>query len=255
METRLRDEVAIVTGATSGLGEAIAKRFAAQGASVVVVGRNQQRGENVVRAIADAGGVAVFHAADVTDEDAVRGLVEATVSRFGKLTSVVNNAGLSVPGSVLDISHEQWETVFRINVTSAYLVSHHAMPHLLKHGNSSVVNISSEAGLKGLKNRSAYCAAKAALIGLTKAMAVDHSPNGVRVNCVCPGTIETPMVSRLIADHENPAKMKEEFIQRRLTPYLGTPDDIAEAALYFASPANSFTTGAILSVDGGALAK
>ncbi|TAL80627.1 MAG: glucose 1-dehydrogenase [Candidimonas sp.] len=254
-QPRLQDQVAIVTGATSGIGEAIARRFAAEGARVAVVGRNRERGDTVVRSITKAGGTAQFFAADVTSDDAVRDLLLAVLKRFGTLSIVVNNAGLSVPGSVVDITPAQWDEVFSINVRSAYLVSHHAMPHLLTRGDGSVINISSEAGLKGLKDRAAYCAAKAALVGLTKAMAVDHSANGIRINCICPGTIETPMVSRLIDEHANPRAMKDEFLQRRLTPYLGTPDDIAEAAMYFALPGNRYATGAILSVDGGSLAR
>ena len=254
-QTRLNDQVALVTGATSGIGEAIARRFAAEGARVAVVGRNFERGAAVVRAINQAGGSAQFFAADVTSDDAVRGLVQAVLQRFGMLDIVVNNAGLSVPGTVVDTTPAQWDQVFAINVASAYLVSHHAMPHLLARRSGSVINISSEAGLKGLKDRAAYCAAKAALVGLTKAMAVDHSGDGVRINCICPGTVETPMVSRLIAEHASPQAMKDAFLQRRLTPYLGTPDDIAEAALYFALPGNRYATGAILSVDGGSLAR
>lgn len=254
-QERLQDQVAIVTGATSGIGEAIARRFAAEGAQVAVVGRNRERGNMVVRSITLAGGTAQFFAANVTSDDAVRDLVQAVLERFGTLSIVVNNAGISLPGTVVDITPAQWEQVFSINVTSAYLVSHHAMAHLLARGEGSVINISSEAGLKGLKDRAAYCAAKAALVGLTKAMAVDHSASGVRINCICPGTIETPMICRLIDEHTDPRAMRDEFLQRRLTPFLGTPDDIAEAAMYFALPGNRYATGAILSVDGGSLAR
>lgn len=252
---RLQDQVAIVTGATSGIGEAIARRFAAEGARVAVVGRNRERGDTVVRTITNAGGTAQFFAADVTSDDAVQDLLQAVVLRLGTLSIVVNNAGLSLPGTVVGTAPAQWDEVFSINVRSAYLVSHHAMPHLLTRGDGSVINISSEAGLKGFKDRAAYCAAKAALVGLTKAMAVDHSANGIRINCICPGTIETPMINRLIDEHANPLAMKDEFLQRRLTPHLGTPDDIAEAAMYFALPGNRYATGAILSVDGGSLAR
>jgi NAD(P)-dependent dehydrogenase (short-subunit alcohol dehydrogenase family) len=252
---RLLGEVAIVTGASSGIGEAIARRFAAEGAGVAVVGRNAERGERVVREIAEAGGTAAFFAADVTDDAAVQRLVAAVIERFGGFGIVVNNAGLSVPGTLVDITPAQWDEVMRLNLTSAYLVNHHALPHLLQRGEGSIVHVSSEAGLKGLKDRAAYCAAKAGLVGLTKAMAVDHSPAGVRVNCICPGTVETPMVSRLIDEHADPQAMKQAFLQRRLTPYLGSPDDIAEAALYFALPGNRYVTGAVLSVDGGALAR
>ena len=254
-QQRLQDQVAMVTGATSGIGEAIARRFAAEGAQVAVVGRNRERGDAVVSSITQSGGKAHFFAADLTSDDAVRDLMQSVLDRFGTLSIVVNNAGMSWPGTVVDTTPAQWEEVFRVNVTSAYLVSHHAMPHLLARGDGSVINISSEAGLKGLKDRAAYCAAKAALVGLTKAMAVDHSGHGVRINCICPGTVETPMVSRLIGEHADPRAMKDEFLHRRLTPFLGTPDDIAEAAMYFALPGNRYATGAVLSVDGGSLAR
>lgn len=251
----LAGEVAIVTGATSGIGEAIARRFAAERARVAVVGRNAERGNAVVDAIAKDCGTAAFFAADVTSPDAVRDLVQAVLERFGDFGVVVNNAGLSRPGTVVDTPPEQWDEVMRINVSSAYLVSHHAMPHLLARGSGSVINISSEAGLKGLKERAAYCAAKFALVGLTKAMAVDHSPRGVRINCICPGTVETPMISKLLAEHANAQLLRNEFLQRRLTPHLGSPEDVAEAAVYFALPTNRYVTGAVLSVDGGSLAR
>jgi NAD(P)-dependent dehydrogenase (short-subunit alcohol dehydrogenase family) len=252
---RLADQVAIVTGATSGLGEAIALAFAREGARVAVIGRNAERGNRVVSEIRQEGGEAQFFPADVTSEPDVKKMVDDVVDRFGDLHIVVNNAGQVLPGTVADISLEDWETVFRINVTSTYLVSHYTLPVLLQKSKGSIINISSEAGLKGLKNRSAYCAAKAAVIGLTKAMAVDHSPSGIRVNSICPGTIETPMIKQLIEKNEDPDGLMKEFLSRRLTPYLGSPEEIAEAAIYFALPKNVYVTGAILSVDGGSVVK
>lgn len=237
------------------MGEAIALAFAREGARVAVIGRNAERGGAVVSAMKEQGGEAIFFPADVTSEPDVKQMVEHVVSTFGGLHIVVNNAGQVKPGTVADISLKDWETVFRVNVTSAYLVSHYALPVLLKQKSGSIINIASEAGLKGLKNRSAYCAAKAAVIGLTKAMAVDHSPSGIRVNSICPGTIETPMIKQMLANHDNPEGMMQEFVERRLTPYLGSPEEIAEAAVYFALPTNVYVTGAILSVDGGAAAK
>lgn len=252
---RLKDQVAIITGATSGLGEAIAYRFAKEGAKVAVIGRDQERGEKVVSAIRASGGEGVFFRADLTVDEDVQYMVQSVVKCFGTINILVNNAGLVIPGNIINISPSDWDKSFQTNVTSAYLVSHYAMPYLLREQKGSVINISSEAGLKGFANRAAYSAAKSALIGLTKAMAVDHSPSGIRVNCICPGTIETPMVQRTLANHENPEQLKKEFLQRRLTPSLGTPEDIAEAAVYFALPDNLYVTGAVLSVDGGALAK
>lgn len=255
---RLRGQVALVTGATSGIGAAIARRFVAEGAQVAVIGRDTGRGESAARAIdaeAGPGGRAAFFAADVTDDAAVAHMVQAVRQHFGALDIVVNNAGLSVPGSIVQTTPAQWADVLRLNLTSAYLVSHHALPLLIAGGRGSVIHIASEAGLKGLQDRAAYCAAKAGLVGLTKAMAVDHARDGIRVNCICPGTIETPMVARLIDEHPQPAAMREAFLQRRLTPFLGTPEDVAEAALYLALPGNRYVTGAVLAVDGGAAAR
>jgi NAD(P)-dependent dehydrogenase (short-subunit alcohol dehydrogenase family) len=252
---RLQNQVAIVTGSTSGLGEAIAIRFAREGTKVVIVGRNADRAGEVCKTIEAEGGSAFFVKADVTSETDVKNIVEKTVERFGTIDILVNNAGMVIPGAVVDLSLEQWSTTFEVNVTSAYLVSHYALPIMLDKRKGSIIHISSEAGLKGFKNRSAYCAAKASLVGLTKAMAVDHSPFGIRVNCICPGTIETPMVKQLIENHENPVGMKQEFLQRRLTPELGSPAEIAEAAVYFALPENTYVTGSILAIDGGATAK
>lgn len=255
---RLRGQVALVTGATSGIGAAIALRFAAEGAQVAVVGRDAGRGEVAARRIGAAagpGGGAAFFAADVTDDAAVTRLVQAVQLHFGAIHIVVNNAGLSMPGTVVQTTPAQWAEVLRLNLTSAYLVSHHALPLLVAGGRGSVIHIASEAGLKGLQDRAAYCAAKAGLVGLTKAMAVDHAREGIRVNCICPGTIETPMVARLIDEHPHPAAMRETFLLRRLTPFLGTPEDVAEAALYLALPGNRYVTGAVLAVDGGSVAR
>lgn len=251
---RLKDEVAIVTGATSGIGAEIARRFALEGSRVAVVGRHAQRGADVCREIEAASGHAAFFAADVTCESDVTALVDAVRQRFGQVSVVVNNAGLSIPGTVVETSPKQWHDLFEINVTSAYLLSRCVLPQMLEVGRGSIVNISSEAGLKGLRDRAAYCAAKAALVGLTKAMAVDHSAHGVRINCICPGTVETPMISRMIEAHPDPDRLRNTFLQRRITPYLGTPKDIAEAALYFALPENRYVTGAILAIDGGSSA-
>lgn len=252
---RLKGQIALVTGATSGLGESIAKRFAHEGAQVIVVGRNEERGASVAAAIKEAGGEAIFIQAELTREEDVKNMVQKAVAHFGSIDIVINNAGLVIPGNVADLSLEQWDKVFQTNVTSTFLVSHYALPVLIEKKSGSIINISSEAGLKGLQNRAAYCAAKAAVVGLTKAMAVDHSPQGVRVNCICPGTIETPMVRNLIDSSVNPEDTMKQFLQRRLTPYLGTPEQIAEAAVYFALPDNLYVTGAILSIDGGALVK
>lgn len=252
---RLKDTVAIVTGATSGLGEAIAKRMAQEGAKVAIVGRNEERGEKVVSSILKSDRTAKFFSADVTEEQDVKEMINSVITAFGRIDTIINNAGLVIPGDILTTNKEEWEKVFDVNVTSTYLVSHYAIPHLLKNNAGTIINISSEAGLKGLKNRAAYCAAKSAVIGLTKAMTVDYSSKGIRVNCICPGTIETPMITNMLNNHKEPDQLMAQFLDRRVTPHLGSPEEVAEACVYFSLPQNKYVTGAILSIDGGALAK
>lgn len=252
---QLQGLTALVTGATSGLGRGIALLFAQEGAAVAVCGRDAGRGSEVVSEIESQGGQAAFFAADVTAAAAVETMVAQVLARFGQIDILVNNAGLVIPGAIPAISPEQWETTWQTNVTSTYLLSHAVLPHMLARRSGAIVNMGSEAGLKGLRQRAAYCAAKAAVVGLTKAMAVDHSGDGVRVNCLCPGTVETDMVQRVIAGSPDPAATRQMMVDRRLTPYLGTVAEIARAALFLAAPANAYTTGAILAVDGGATAK
>jgi NAD(P)-dependent dehydrogenase (short-subunit alcohol dehydrogenase family) len=252
---RLKDQVVIVTGGTSGLGEAIAKKMASEGASVAIVGRNVERGEKILSSILNRNENAKFFKTDVTNEEEVKNMVNSVVDYFGSLDIVVNNAGTVISGNILNIKTEDWETVFRVNVTSSFLVSRYALPFFLEKQNGCIINISSEAGLKGFKDRVAYCAAKSAVVGLTKALTVDHSASGVRVNCICPGTIHTPLISHMLEQNDDPHKLMEEFLGRRITPFLGTTDEIAEACIYFALPHNKYLTGAILSIDGGSLAK
>lgn len=251
----LQGLVALVTGATSGLGRAMALLFAREGAAVAVCGRSAERGAAVVQAIAAAGGRAAFFAADVTDPAAVAGLVAGVLASFGRIDILVNNAGISIPGTVTAISPEQWAATWQANVTSAYLCSYAVVPHMLERRSGSIIHVASGAALKGQKSRAAYCASKAALVGLTKAMAVDHSADGVRVNCLCPGVVETEMVRKVIEASPDPEETRRLMAARRLTPYPGTPEEVARAALFFASPRNVYTTGAILSVDGGTSVK
>ncbi|NMB16318.1 MAG: SDR family oxidoreductase [Firmicutes bacterium] len=252
---RLQGQAAIVTGATSGIGKAIALLFAQEGARVVVVGRNQERGRETLLEIESRGGQAIFLPTELTDEEQVRKMAADAVDSFGQIDILVNNAGVVFNGSIPETDLANWNHVYHVNVTSAYLASRFVLPHMLARKSGVILNVSSEAGLKGLRSRAAYCTAKAALIGLTKAMAADHSPDGIRVNVICPGTVETPMVAGVIASHPRPEEMRKEFISRRMTPFLGTPEEIAHAALYLASPEARYVTGAVLAVDGGSSAK
>lgn len=251
----LTNEVAIVTGATSGIGKGIATLFSNEGAKVVIVGRNEQRGNEVVETIKASGGEALFIQADVTVEEDVKHVVDTTMKTYGNIDILINNAGVVVPGSIPEVDFDNWKKVYDTNVTSTYLFCHYVLPIMIEKKKGSIINIASEAGVKGLKNRAAYCAAKAAVIGMTKAMAVDHSPYGIRINAISPGTIETPMVEQLINNAPNPEEMRQTFIDRRLLPYLGKVEEIAQCALFLASSKASYMTGANVIIDGGATVK
>jgi Dehydrogenases with different specificities (related to short-chain alcohol dehydrogenases) len=248
---RLKGLNAIVTGATSGFGKAIAILFAKEGANVAVVGRNGERGEEVVRLIEENGGRAFFSQTDVTVDESVKNMVESVIDRFGHIDILINNAGVVVKGAAPDLSPEEWERSWQTNVTSVYLVSHYVLPHMLKRKCGVIVNMGSTAGIKGFKDRVAYCAAKFAVVGMTKAMAVDHSKDGVRVNCICPGAVETEAIKSMIENSPDPEQTRNMLLSRRLTPCLGTIEEIAEAVLFLALPQNRYLTGAILNFDGG----
>lgn len=248
---KLEGQHAIVTGSTSGIGRAIAELFAREGARVVITGRDAERGEAVVQDIRSLGGEALFVAADLTqEEDAVR-LVERARAAYGPVDVLVNNAGAVFAGTIPETDLATWNRIFHTNVTSAYLMCRLVLPEMVERGAGSIVNIGSEVAMKGVPKRAAYAAAKAAIIGLTRALAADHSPQGVRVNCICPGTIETPLVRGLIESSPDPEQVRQQMLARRFLPFLGMPGDVAAAALYLASSDARFVTGAVLTVDGG----
>lgn len=252
---KLKNQVAIVTGATSGIGYSIAVLFAREGANVAVVGRNEERGQRAINEIKSLGGKGIFIQADITQEEEAENAVKKTWETFGHIDILVNNAGAVFSGSVPDTDLANWNLIYHSNVTSTYLMSRFALNYMTKQGSGSIINMGSEAGLKGLKNRAAYCTAKSAIVGFTKAMAVDHSTQGIRVNCISPGAVETPLVKKVIESHHDPEGMRQELINRRLLPFLGSTEDIASCALYLASADARYITGAIISIDGGSTAK
>jgi len=247
---RLKDKVAIVTGAGTGLGRAIAIMFAREGAKVALNGRRAEPLEKVVAEIAQAGGTALACAGDVTKAADVKRMVEATVKAFGRLDILVNNAG-GIPerGPVLGMSEEGFRKTLDVNLTSAFLCSRQALPELIKtRGN--IVNVASLAGLRGAPNNTAYGVAKGGMVILTKDMAVDYAPQGVRVNAVCPAYVETDLNRELLADMKKTGEY-EALVKTHLLGRLGEPDDVAYAAVYLASDEAKWITGLPLSVDGG----
>jgi NAD(P)-dependent dehydrogenase (short-subunit alcohol dehydrogenase family) len=247
-------KVALITGGASGIGRASALLFAREGASVAVVDLDPQAGEAVVQEIVRAGGKAIFERADVTQADECKLTVRRTVSELGGIHVLFNNAGIIRRASVVELSEEDWDRVMAVNVKSMFLMSRLVVPIMAKSGGGSIINMASGWGLAGGPRAAAYCASKGAVVLLTKAMAVDHGPQNIRVNCICPGDTDTGMLrqeARQLGDRE------ESFLAEsadRPLGRVGRPEEIAQAALYLAGDAASFVTGTALVVDGGGLA-
>ena len=248
----LARKVAIVTGGASGIGRATALAFAAEGAWVTVTDLDGAAGQQVARAIVDRGGKAIVVEADVTQNAACRRAVEHTVATFGRLDVLFNNAGVIRRASVLDTSDADWDRMMAINVKGVFLMSKHAIPAMTEGG--SIVNTGSGWGLVGGPQAAAYCASKGAVVQLTRAMAIDHGPQRIRVNCVCPGDTDTPLLAREANQLGADAGRFFEEAATRPLGRIGTPEDIARAVLYLASDASAFVTGTTLVVDGGGLA-
>ena len=243
---RLAGKVALVTGFGSGLGRAIAVRFAIQGAKIAGLSRSPDAGEETLIQIRGEGGEALFVPTDLQDADRVQRAITKTVETFGKVDIVVNSAGVRIMGTATEISEEDWDRVLDTNLKGTFLVSRAVIPEMRRTGGGCIINISAISGHHGTIGRVAYSASKGAVNNLTEAMALDHASEGIRVNCICPGPTETPMVP--ITSPEQRAQLENRIPLGR----VGQPEDIAEAALYLASDAASYVTGAILAVDGGA---
>jgi NAD(P)-dependent dehydrogenase (short-subunit alcohol dehydrogenase family) len=244
---------AIVTGAASGIGRATALLLANEGAAVVAADLDEAGVEAVVASIVTSGGRAVAVGCDVTLEADCRRLVESAVAAFGGLDLLVNSAGIIRRTTVVETPEAEWDLVMAVNVKAIYLVGRHAIPEMAR-GGGAIVNIGSGWGLKGGPRAASYCASKGAVVNLTRAMAIDHGPQGIRVNCVCPGDTDTPLLRGEAAQlGEDVAEFLASSAERPIRR-LGTPDDTARAVLYLASDAAAWVTGTTLVVDGGGLA-
>ena len=251
---RLRDKTAIITGGASGIGQATALLFALEGAAVLLMDCDADGGLAAAEIIVDRGGEALFVAGDVSNGDDCRRAVQTAVGKWGSLQLVVYNAGIIRRADVLATSESEWDLVMSVNVKSVYLMCRHAIPVMTLGGGGAIVNTSSGWGLVGGRNAAAYCASKAAVVNLTRAMALDHAAQGIRVNCVCPGDTDTAM---LRDEARQLGVERDEFFREaadRPLGRVGRPEDIAKAILYLASDDASFVTGAVLTVDGGGLA-
>jgi NAD(P)-dependent dehydrogenase (short-subunit alcohol dehydrogenase family) len=245
---------ALVTGGASGIGRATAELFAREGAWVALVDRDTARGRDVVSGILDRGGKAMFIAADVSQSSDCRAAVTQAVEAFGGVDILYNGAGVIRRASTVELDEADWDLVMDVNAKSVYLMSKFVIPIMVNQGGGVIVNTASGWGLVGGPRAVAYCAAKGAVVQLTRAMAIDHGPDNIRVNCICPGDTDTPM---LRAEARQLEQTEVEFLAEaadRPLQRVGTSAEIASAVLYLASDESSFVTGTTLVVDGGGLA-
>jgi NAD(P)-dependent dehydrogenase (short-subunit alcohol dehydrogenase family) len=251
---KLDGKVVLITGGTSGIGRATAVLLAKEGAAVVLTGRNQERGEEVAKAINNDGGEAMFIRSDVRLADDCRQAVEQTLERFGRIDVLFNNAGVFHPKTVPECTEEEWDETIDTSLKGAFLMSKYVLPWMIERGSGSIIHTSSGWGILGGDRAAAYCAAKGGLVVMAKAMAIDHGRDGIRVNCVCPGDVDTPM---LADDAAKRGMLWEDYLagaSDRPLGRIGTAEEIARAVLFLASDDSSFVTGEALVVDGGGTA-
>ena len=252
---KLKGRVAIITGATSGLGEAAALLFAEEGAKVTVSGRDEARGKKVAAAIAAAGGTAVFVRADVRRAGDCERLVSETLRAFGgRLDILFNNAGVYFAHNAVDCTEEEWDATVDSSLKGAWLMSKYSLPTMIAQGRGVIIHQASGWGIQGGDLAVAYCAAKGGVVVMTKAMAIDHGKQGIRVNCLCPGDVDTPMLATDAAARGLEFAEYMRGAANRPLGRVGTAAELARAALFLASDDSSFMTGAALVVDGGGVA-
>jgi NAD(P)-dependent dehydrogenase (short-subunit alcohol dehydrogenase family) len=250
----LEGKVAMVTGAASGIGRGISLRLAEMGALVVVLDIDEAKGRETATEIEARGATAVFLKCDVRSATDCRRAIEATIERAGKIDILCNCAGIVIRKDIVELTEDEWDLALDVTLKGIYLLSREVVPHMIRNGGGSIINIGSGWSLKGGPRAASYCASKGGTVNLTGAMAIDHGKHNIRVNCVCPGDVDTPML------HSECAQLgedKEGFMREaanRPLARVGTPDDVANAVLFLASPMSNWITGAALVVDGGGLA-
>ena len=247
---KLDGRAALITGAGSGIGEAMARLFAAEGARVAVVDIDEPAAARVAREI---GGQGIR--ANVSSAEDVRAMIARAVGTFGRLDVLCNNAGIGVAAVCHETSEEDWDRVIAVDLRGVFLGCKYAIPHMLVQGGGVICNTSSAAGQVGVLNRAAYCAAKAGVLGLTKSIAIDYAERGIRCNALVPATVESPWIGKIVAQQPDPAAQRKLMAARQPIGRMGTPEEIARAALYLCSDDSTFVTGTGLVIDGGFTAR
>jgi len=250
----LEGKVAVVTGAASGIGRGISLRLAALGAFVALLDIDERNGSETANEIQVQGGQALFLKCDVCSAADCKRATETIIAHQRKIDVLCNCAGITVRKDVVDLTEAEWDHVLDVTLKGIYVLSHEVIPHMIRQGGGSIINIGSGWSLKGGPKAAAYCAAKGGAVNLTRAMAIDHGRHNIRVNCVCPGDVDTPMLRSECAQLGEDAQAFMRGAANRPLARVGTPEDVANAVLFLASPMSSWITGAILVVDGGGLA-
>jgi 2-keto-3-deoxy-L-fuconate dehydrogenase len=247
----LTGKIALVTGAASGIGEAIAHTFARQGAFVYVADLDEENGERVSKEVKSDSGKAKFLKLNVADHQNCLSASEVVHDEHGKLDILVNNAGIGHVGTILETTAEDLDRLHAVNVRGMFDLTKAFIPNMIERRYGVIVNMSSVGGVAAVKDRVAYCTTKFAVVGFTKCLALDHALDGIRANCICPGRVETPFVKARISAYPDPEKAYHEMAATQAVGRMGTPEEIAAAALYLASDEAAFVTGTALLIEGG----
>jgi NAD(P)-dependent dehydrogenase (short-subunit alcohol dehydrogenase family) len=251
---RLRDKIAIITGATSGIGRSAALLFAKEGAKLVLAGRQEGTGQSVVETIKGNGGEAIYQRTDLTCVDDIQNLVHRAINVYHKIDILYNNAGILPRDSetpMASLSEDSWDRIMEVNLKSVFLTSKYVIPYMIKAGGGSIVNTASTLGIVSRPLRAAYSASKGGIVMLTKAMAMDYASHGIRVNCICPSFVETEMTKHIVEISKKDEKAWREIIAKIPLGRPGKPEDVAYAALFLSSDESKWITGSSLVVDGG----